>query len=43
MDGYPQYQRTRGEEEHLYPQQRVKDPFRYSIDLAVMKSLTPID
>jgi cell division protein FtsL len=43
MDGYPQYQRNRGDEENLYPQQREKDPFRYSIDLAVMKSLTPID
>lgn len=43
LDGYPQYQTNRPEESDAYPTEREKDPFRYSIDLAVMKSLTPVD
>ena len=43
MDGTPGQRRlVRGEEESPAPR-RGKDPFRYSIDLAVMESLTPID
>ncbi len=43
MDGYNRYQRQRPEKDETSPRAREKDPFRYSIDLAVMKSLTPID
>ena len=43
MDGYPQYRRMHDGSEDLNSRERVKDPFRYSIDLAVMESLTPID
>ncbi|MGA1204328.1 MAG: hypothetical protein ACO3ZW_00750 [Opitutales bacterium] len=43
MDGYNRYQRQRPEKDETSPRTREKDPFRYSIDLAVMKSLTPID
>lgn len=42
MDGYPQYQPESPAEE-AYAGAEKKDPFRYSIDLAVMKSLTTVD
>lgn len=43
LDGYPNYQPNRPEESESHAEKRDKDPFRYSIDLAVMKSLTPVD
>jgi len=43
LDGYPNYQPNRPEESDDHAEKRNKDPFRYSIDLAVMKSLTPVD
>ena len=43
LDGYPNYQPNRPEEIESRADKRDKDPFRYSIDLAVMKSLTPAD
>ena len=42
LDGYPQYQPDSPAEE-AYAGVEQKDPFRYSIDLAVMKSLTSVD
>ncbi len=42
LDGYPRYQPDLPDEEP-YTETEKKDPFRYSIDLAVMKSLTPVD
>jgi hypothetical protein len=43
MDGYPRQQRQQNRGEDSNPLRRETDPFRYSIDLAVMESLTPID
>ena len=43
LDGYPQYEPNRPEESESSAIKPDKDPFRYSIDLAVMKSLTPVD
>lgn len=43
MDGYPQQQRAYASKAEGRPQRKETDPFRYSIDLAVMESLTPMD
>ena len=43
MEGYPQYTRTYAKNGEGNSGRSEKDPFRYSIDLAVMESLTPID
>ena len=40
MDGYPKYERTYAQTVENETNRREKDPFRYSIDLAVMESLT---
>jgi hypothetical protein len=43
MDGQPLYPRAYARDGEESRQRKDKDPFRYSIDLAVMESLTPID
>ena len=43
MDGFPRHERKRPGDEQGRPESTVSDPFRYSIDLAVMESLTPMD
>ena len=43
MEGYPQYQGSYAGRGKGAQGRQQKDPFRYSIDLAVMESLTPID
>jgi hypothetical protein len=43
MDGYGQQKRHYARNDEARPQRKETDPFRYSIDLAVMESLTPMD
>jgi hypothetical protein len=43
MEGYRPFPRARPEDGRKGSRQEHRDPFRYSIDLAVMESLTPID
>lgn len=43
MEGYPQYEGSYARHGRKASQGQERDPFRYSIDLAVMESLTPID
>ncbi len=43
MDGVPAYNRAYAREDRPEEKRRERDPYRYSIDLAVMESLTPID
>jgi hypothetical protein len=43
LDGYPRYQPDGPADNSRRPTDSETDPFRYSIDLAVMKSLMPAD